>query len=250
MQAQGNDYIYFDFQDNPGIVHDWNLLAKQLSDRNFGIGGDGIVLMLPSEEYDVKMRMFNADSSEAEVCGSALRSIGYYFFQKKNQKSIIIETKNNLYSVKNVNGEVSVSFPISPRIQLINEKIQNTQGTFVSLDNPHFVVFQDELDFDKLIDLGKKIEHDKFFPNRTNVDFIKLVNKNEVELFFWERGSGNTLSCGSGTVAACFVAHQKGFINDFVNIAVPGGKLSVEIGLEKIKLTGVVKIVFEGDIQV
>jgi len=251
MQAQGNDYIYFDLRENKIEFEDWRKLTVRLSDRHFGIGGDGIVLILPSQIADAKMRMFNADGSEAEICGSALRCIGYYLHQKHKFNQLFIETKVGKVLIETSENPKMVSVDMGIPVFVKQEKIAvaGVYGYQISAGNPHYVCFLDELIPERLNQLGKKIEHAPIFPNQTNVDFVNIINRQEMEVYFWERGSGNTLACGSGAISSFFVALQNDLVDENVTVKMPGGNVITAFQENSYWLQGTVEFVFQGEIE-
>ena len=230
MEACGNDYIYFNcFNqkiDNP------EGLSIRLADRHFGIGGDGVVLMYPSDKADVKMRMFNLDGTEGKMCGNAARCIAKYMIDNKlvDGDSVTIETLSGVrkVTVEKVNGEVSWATVDMGKAELkpalipvklagntaIGVPVQVADGryriTCVSMGNPHCVVFSEDLDAPldnlNLEVIGPKFENDPLFPERVNTEFIKVLNRTTLKMRVWERGSGETFACGSGACAAVVAA--------------------------------------------
>jgi diaminopimelate epimerase len=253
MQAQGNDYIYFDINNEQFAGKDWSKIAIQLSERHFGIGGDGIVLILPSEKADAEMRMFNADGSEAEMCGSALRCVGFHLHQKHKKIEFTLETKAGIRKllIKNLAEKISISAEMgNPYFIDANKfKVLEIEGYKVSVGNPHFVSFEQNLTPMQMNELGKKIEWHSAFPNRTNIDFVTIHSKEKMEIYFWERGSGNTLACGTGAIASFFSAYQLGLVKSAVKVLMPGGEVTASYEARKYWLEGEVKLVFRGEIK-
>ncbi len=253
MQAQGNDYIYFNLMDKPIPQTDFAKLAINLSKRNFSIGSDGIVLILNSETCDAKMSMFNADGSEGLMCGSALRCVSYYLSQKFGKNEISVETLSGIKSglVIDKNKKlVTINLGIPKFIQEEDLMINDHTGNLISVGNPHFVVFKDSLPENIAEKQGQSIEKAANFPDGINVEFVQIINKNEIKMKVWERGSGVTLACGTGAGAATFCGIKKGFLSSPVTMQMPGGSVTVELKKADIFLTGTVEHVFSGSIEI
>lgn len=269
MNGIGNDYIYFNCLDeelkNPEVV------SKVLSDRHFGVGGDGIVLILKSNNCDFKMKMFNADGSEGKMCGNAIRCVGKYVYEKglTNKNFIKIETlsgtkllkltiENNNVTRIGVNmGEAILNaneIPIlSPIDTVINEKLLIGESdyfiTCVSMGNPHCVVFMDEIDNLDLTTLGPKFENHPMFPDRINTEFVKIIDNNTVQMRVWERGSGETLACGTGSCAVVVASVLNNYCSKDNDITVKllGGDLIIKYQSDNfVYMTGTADFVFEG----
>jgi len=271
MQGAGNDYIYVNCIKE---IHDldWNNLSRTLSDRHFGIGSDGLVLIMPSEVADCGMRMFNADGSESQMCGNALRCIAKYIYEKGyvNDVNLTIETipgviKGKINFIDDIIESVSVqlskpafdasNLPESSKNSPMIDYPLDIDGNIyeiscVSVGNPHAVLYVDELTDYLVKNVGTKIENHPIFPERTNVEFVKLVNHNSIKLRIWERGSGETLACGSGACAAGVISIYTKKTNPRIDIEMPGGMLNVEWAGEKITLTGPAEEVFTGEVIV
>lgn len=270
MQGTGNDFIVTDAFKKK-LSGNLSLLAKKLCDRHFGIGADGLILVLPSKCADLKMRIFNPDGSEAEMCGNGIRCAVKYVYQKNivRKKNISVETlagiiitnlfirKNNVYKVKVNMGKPKLA-PADIPVLLEGEKIvnreiklqdENIRINCVSMGNPHCVIFVKNKDDAPVKILGGKLENHFLFPKRTNVEFVEVVNKNNIKVRVWERGAGETLACGTGACASVVAGVLNNLLNRFVNVYLPGGKLQVLYNKdENIFLTGESKTVFEGEI--
>ncbi|MDP8268776.1 MAG: diaminopimelate epimerase [Candidatus Tenebribacter davisii] len=252
MQAQGNDYIYFDLLNKQIPKIDLSELAIKLSKRNFGIGSDGIVLILNSKICDAKMRMFNADGSEGKMCGSALRCVSYYLAKRSDKPEVSVETcagsKIGLIKDRKKNL-VSIDLGIPEFIQNDEITINEHRGNLVSVGNPHFVTFMKSLSDNIAKYQGPIIDSPAFFPDGINVEFVKILNKNEIEIKVWERGSGVTLACGTGACAATFCGIKKNILISPVNVQMPGGNVIVELKENHVFLTGEVSHVYEGCVE-
>jgi len=282
MQGLGNDYVYINcFEekiDNP------NQLARLVSDRHFGIGSDGLILIGPSKTADVKMRIFNADGSEAGMCGNGIRCVAKYAFEHNLAKptgafsipgqpdcpeSLTIETANGdltaglITDDKNIVQKVCVNMghpKLAPKdipVNISGEKVVKfpvtiaglkLQMTCVSMGNPHAVFFCDDIDSVNLEKLGPEIEHHRLFPSRTNVHFVQVISRNEFKMRTWERGSSITLACGTGACACCVAAVLEGICNRTCTAQLPGGCLELNFSEQDncVYMTGPAVKVFEG----
>lgn len=273
MHGIGNDYIYFNCLEKE--IENPEELSIKLSDRHFGVGGDGIVLILPSDKADFRMRMFNADGSEGKMCGNATRCIGKYVYDKgiTDKKEITLETlsgiktlklsvneKNKVESVEVNMGEAILKaseIPVkSDKEKVINERIKIADSeyniTCVSMGNPHCVVYMDEIDKLDLEKLGPKFENDSIFPERVNTEFIKVIDENTLKMRVWERGSGETWACGTGACAAVVSSVLNGYCkyDTPIKIKLLGGELTIKFmknGL--VYMSGPAEFVFEGSIE-
>ena len=273
MHGIGNDYIYFNCLEKE--IENPEELSIKLSDRHFGVGGDGIVLILPSDKADFRMRMFNADGSEGKMCGNATRCIGKYVYDKgiTDKKEITLETlsgiktlklcvneKNKVESVEVNMGEdilKASEIPVkSDKEKVINERIKIADSeyniTCVSMGNPHCVVYMDEIDNLDLEKLGPKFENDSIFPERVNTELIKVIDENTLKMRVWERGSGETWACGTGACAAVVSSVLNGYCkyDTPIKIKLLGGELTIKFmknGL--VYMSGPAEFVFEGSIE-
>ncbi|MFH1316375.1 MAG: diaminopimelate epimerase [Candidatus Woesearchaeota archaeon] len=268
MHGLGNDYLFIDriresCKDNcPGNP---SKLSKEMSDRHFGVGADGIVIMLPPEDkgHDAKMRIFNADGSEAEMCGNAIRCIAKYLYDEKivKKKKMEIETGAGIIRPKVVGlekGEVrTVEVDMGkPVVKEINKDIkvgdENFIGNIISMGNPHFVIFTDNLNDIDVSGIGSAIENHKMFqPDRTNVEFVQIKNQKEIIMRVWERGSGVTLACGTGACASVVAGVENKLIENDVTVHLLGGALLVRIDDEgRVIMTGPAEKVFKGEYEI
>ncbi len=272
MHGTGNDYIYINgFVEN---VENPTELSILLSDRHKGIGSDGLVLILPSENCDFKMRMFNADGSESEMCGNASRCVGKFVYDKgmTDKTELSLETlagtknlklwlndKNQVEKVTVDMGEpildakaIPTIFSQSPVIKQLFSVDEHTiyEVTCVSMGNPHAAIFMDDIDKLDISKIAPHIENSAYFPNRTNTEFIEKISDNYLKMRVWERGSGETLACGTGACAAAVAAILNGLADRKVTIQLLGGELEIEWREEDnhVFLTGDAVTVFEGEI--
>ncbi|MCD4656554.1 MAG: diaminopimelate epimerase [Planctomycetes bacterium] len=277
MQGIGNDYIYVDAtaerlpEDSTYLAK----LAREISDRHFGVGGDGMILITESDIAPFRMRIFNADGSEAEMCGNGLRCFAKYIFDYGmiDASEFNIETGAGLLAVSlfldehdkvlevQINMGVprfdNASIPITrePTETTLNHKIPLLDREFtincVLMGNPHCVIFLDEtvdLQAFEVEKYGSAIENLELFPQKTNVEFVKIISETEVHQRTWERGSGETLACGTGASAVFAVGRKLGYFNDFATIHLLGGELQMSCNADtgEILKKGTAEIVFKG----
>lgn len=264
MHGLGNDYIYIDCTKKYSVK---NLItaAKNLSNRHFGIGSDGLILISPSNIADFKMQIINSDGSQAQMCGNGIRCVGKFIFDNKlsDKTNLTIETlagikklqlnlKNN--SVDTVTVDMGKPIFTPEKIPLLAKnnsiEINSMKFTCLSLGNPHAVTIVNDINRIDVEKIGPLIENDKHFPQKINVEFIEIVNKNHVKMKVWERGSGLTLACGTGACACCVAAIENNLANKNENIKVelPGGFLTINWH-ENIFMTGPATTVFTGKID-
>ncbi len=269
MHGAGNDYVYVNlFEEQLPTAPE--KLAPLVSDRHFGIGGDGLILITPSEVADARMRMFNADGSEAEMCGNGLRCVAKYVYDhgiaKKDKLdletgagvlSVELETDGNLAKRVKVNmGEpildatkIPTTFGQSP---VVNQKLEaggrEFDVTCVSMGNPHCVIFVDKADDDLVLKIGPQIEKAAQFPARVNVEFIEIISPTEVRQRTWERGSGETLACGTGASAVCVAGVLTGKLERKILNHLLGGDLELHWNEadNHVYMTGPAEEVFQG----
>jgi diaminopimelate epimerase len=267
MEGAGNDYVYIDVVD---VSYDLQFedLAIKISDRHFGVGSDGLVLIMRGKKNNFRMRMFNTDGSEAEMCGNAVRCVAKYLYdtgyvkEKKlsvetlaGDKTLTIEEDDDGHGRTWVRvdmgkpvlrgSEIPVKVDTEP---VIGIEVGGYIGTSVSMGNPHFVVFVDQITDRQVLEHGPKIENDPIFPNRTNVEFVRVIDRDNVEMRVWERGSGETLACGTGACATAVAAALEGRTSRSVNVKVRGGTLKAEWDEteNRVFLTGPAREVFRG----
>ncbi len=272
MHGTGNDYIYVNgFEEK---IENPEEFAIRYSDRHKGIGSDGLVMIMPSENCDFRMRMFNADGSESEMCGNASRCIGKFVYDKglTDKTSVTLETlagvkvlqlfidKNNKVETVTVDmGEPILQPELIPTTftggTVINKSVKFAEEldysiTCVSMGNPHAVIFTSGIDTLDLPKIGPVIENATIFPRRTNTEFIEVLSKDRVKMRVWERGSGETMACGTGACASVVAAVLNGHTNRIVTVVLIGGELLIEWkeSDNRVYLTGSATTVFEGEI--
>ena len=272
MEGIGNDYVYVDVINQ--TLENVSEVARKVSDRHFGIGSDGLILIGKSMVADFKMNIYNADGSEAEMCGNGIRCVGKYVYDKgltdkteikvetlagvKDLKLYLKDGKVDLVSVDM--GEPILDADKIPVLDYVKEEGAN--GSFVkvkcgfddltcvSMGNPHAVCYvNDVLNID-IDEIGPKISEDRVFPNRTNVEFVQVINKNEIKMRVWERGAGETLACGTGASASVVASFLNGYTDRKVLVHLLGGTLEINYALDNhVYLKGPARLVFEGEID-
>lgn len=270
MQGLGNDYVYIDAINQK--IENESSLAQIISNRHFGIGSDGLILICSSEFADFKMRMFNSDGSEAEMCGNGIRCVGKFVYDKglTNKTTLKIETlagvkelKLNLKEGKVDTVRVDMGEPIleAEKIPVVssekmvkNLKLEIEEREFnftcVSMGNPHAITFVENVENFEVEKYGSKIEVNKRFPKKTNVEFIEIVNKEYIKMRVWERGAGETLACGTGACASVVAGIINNLIERKVTVELLGGILEIEWNKEDnhIYMTGPAVTVYEGEL--
>lgn len=269
MHGLGNDYVVIDNRDEkiPDKGKNLSNVATQLCERRFSIGADGLLLVYPSKVADVKMRIFNSDGSEAEMCGNGIRCFSKYCYENGivQKTEFTVETLGGIKHIwltlegKEVSLiKVDMGAPQWERSAIpmlgegkeaINETIKVDDEpytiTALSMGNPHCVTFVENVDEFPVDYVGDLIEHDKVFPKKANVGFAQVKSKNEMHLRVWERGCGETLACGTGTCAAVAAANRLGKVGNKVTVHLLGGDLQIEIG-KTILMSGAAEKVFQG----
>lgn len=272
MHGCGNDYVYVNCFSE--VVEQPEEVAKFVSDRHFGIGSDGLILIKPSEVADFEMAMYNADGSRGEMCGNGIRCVGKYVYDYglTDKTSITVETlagikyldltvEHGRVSLVRVNmgapilaaGEIPADFPVSPVIAQPMTVAGNTyQVTCVSMGNPHCVTFMDEdvrtLDLEKI---GPDFEKHPCFPKRVNTEFVNAIDDTHLRMRVWERGSGETLACGTGTCATVVAAVLNGLTKNEATVELLGGTLFIEWDrdTDQVYMTGPATVVYDGEIE-
>lgn len=271
MQGCGNDYIYVNcFKET---VKEPEELARQISDRHFGVGSDGLILICPSEKADFRMIMYNMDGSEGMMCGNGIRCVGKYVYDygMTEKTKLSIETKSGIKyldlfvedrKVQKVTVDVGSPIILPEKIPVQAEKGikklvdapilvdgKEYRMTCVSMGNPHAVVFFEDIKTLDLKEIGSAFEHHKRFPDSVNTEFVHIRNRKEIDMRVWERGSGETLACGTGACASAYACILNGFTDDQVLVHLLGGDLEISYDREKdtIFMTGTAVTVFDGE---
>ncbi|WP_437188567.1 diaminopimelate epimerase [Planctomicrobium sp. SH668] len=269
MHGAGNDYVYVNcFSEDVG--QDIPELARKISDRHTGVGGDGLILICPSEIADARMRMFNADGSESEMCGNGLRCVAKYVYDHgiARKEELKLETGRGVLTVQVYpeNGivhsvRVNMGAPImesalipttlagTPPLMVPLEVADTVlKVSCISMGNPHCITFVDEITDELVLHIGPQVEVHPAFPRRVNAEFIKIISRNEMQMRVWERGSGETLACGTGACAAAVAAILNGLTDNQVLCHLPGGDLTLEwTPGGEVFMTGPAAEVFSGE---
>ena len=270
MHGAGNDYVYIDARN---LDRDWGALSVAMSDRHFGIGSDGVIVALPSDKADMRMRMFNADGSEGSMCGNGIRCLVTFALDNgivpADKKSVKVETLSGVLEVKPtikagriIGARVSMGAPRLRAEQIpvdlpgqefvmdyrLSVDAHEFYITCVSMGNPHAVAFIEQPVAEVALDkIGPQVEHHPLFPQRVNFEIVNLESRERLVTRVWERGSGLTLACGTGACAVAVAARLHGCVDDKVTVALPGGDLQVEwSGEGEVILEGPVQTVYEG----
>ncbi|MGB7344037.1 MAG: diaminopimelate epimerase [Pirellulaceae bacterium] len=271
MHGAGNDYVYVDCfsQEIPEDVAD---LARNISHRHFGVGGDGLICIRPSEVADARMQMLNADGSESEMCGNGIRCVAKFVYDHDiaRKKTMRIETGAGVLNLEletdtaDLVSQVTVDMgppeldapeiptTLAPSGQVVDHEVQFAGQTFkvtcVSMGNPHCVIFVDKATDELVLGLGPKIENDPRFPNRTNIEFIEVISSTEVRQRTWERGSGETWACGTGASAVCVAGVLTGRTERKILNHLLGGDLTLrwDEATNHVMMTGGATEVFSG----
>lgn len=274
MEGLGNDYVYVNcFKET---VEHPSELAVKLSDRHFGIGADGLILIKPSEVADFQMEMYNADGSRSEMCGNGIRCVGKYVYDYglTDKAEISVETLAGIKYLQFTFGDdgkvslvrVNMGAPILkpedvpvaiPDLDVVKDYPLTVDGqeyriTCVSMGNPHCVSFVDDVDGFSLESVGPKFEHHPIFPNRVNAEFVELVSPTYAKMRVWERGTGETLACGTGTCATVVACILNGKTEDEVTVKLLGGELIIRWDREEniVYMTGPARVVFDGTVDI
>lgn len=272
MHGLGNDYVYVDCMKER--IREAQKLAKMISDRHFGVGSDGLILICPSEKADFRMKIYNADGSRAEMCGNGIRCFGKYVYEQglTEKRELTIETLAGVRRLwlEIIDGKVGsvkvdMGYPIlqadkipiiSEHIRVIKEPLKLYQTRFditgVSMGNPHVVIYTKNVNRVDLKKLGPEIEYHGRFPRRTNVEFVEILNRNEIKVRVWERGAGETLACGTGACAAAVSSVINDLTEREVSVKLKGGDLKViwDETDGRVYMTGPAVHVYDGEYKI
>lgn len=260
MQGLGNDYVYVNcFEET---VKNPERLAIAVSDRHFGIGSDGLILIKPSETADCQMDMYNLDGSRGAMCGNGIRCVGKYVYDHHivDKTDISVETPSGIKYLKMQaeNGIVTAVTVDMGKPQLTSELpekilVDGMEYAFtgISMGNPHAVLFMDGIDSLDLETIGPKFEHHRRFPDRTNTEFVQVTDRRHVRMRVWERGSGETMACGTGACAVAVASILAGYADDTVDVELLGGTLQIRWDREndRVFMTGPAVEVFSGEYE-
>ena len=270
MHGAGNDYIYINAIDScPANLPE---LSNEMSDRHKGVGSDGVVLIMPSDKADFRMRMFNADGSEGEMCGNASRCVAKYVYDKglTSKQKITLETlagikvleitkvvDEKVREVKVDMGEPSFApenIPTKSNCEVIDMPISTSLGTLnltaVGTGNPHGVVIMDSVSDLDIDSIGPEIQNNELFPRKANIEFVRIINRNEIEMRVYERGSGETMACGTGACASVVATSRLGLTDRRATVHLKGGDLQIHWAENNhVYMTGEAATVFEGEYE-
>ena len=273
MHGCGNDYIYVNSATEKMAMEDKPEFIRRVSRRHFGVGSDGVIFINPSEKADFEMEMWNADGTRGEMCGNGIRCVGkfVYDFGLTDKVNITVEsggqikylnmtTENGKVKMIRVNMGSPILEPAQIPVKYAGDQMvaapievggKSYEMTCVSMGNPHAVVFVEDVQGLDLVKIGPDFENHEIFPKRTNTEFVKVIDKNTVEMRVWERGSGETLACGTGCCATAVACILNGFTEDAVTVKVLGGELLIEWDREEnlIYMTGPAETVFVGEVE-
>ena len=274
MQGCGNDYVYVDGSKEKIDLDKKPEIVRRLSDRHFGIGGDGVIFINPAADADFEMEMYNADGTRSEMCGNGIRCVAKYVYDKgltdKEELCIVSAGKKKYITLTIENGKAVMvrvnmgapelcaeKVPVkSEREQVVDEPITVNGKTYrmtcVSMGNPHAVVFMDDVEKLQIEKIGPFFENHEVFPNRTNTEFVRIIDRNTVQMRVWERGTGETLACGTGTCATVVACVLNGLTEDKVTVKVLGGEIFVHWDREEnvVYMTGPATHVFDGEVEI
>ncbi len=260
MQGTGNDFVMIDCMENE-FSYSLPVLSQYLCDRHYGVGADGVILIEKSDVADFKMRIFNQDGTEAQMCGNGIRCFAKYVFEKEkiDKTEFLIETDSG---VKRVELELENKKVISVTVNMGEAELDHLKYIIeieekqyqvypISMGNPHAVCFVNNLDDFEVSKIGPILENYKYFPNKTNVEFVEIVDRKNIKLRVWERGVGETNSCGTGACAGSMIAIYEKYTDSEVTVDLRGGKLQTFYDKfnHTIKLKGPAEFVFEGNIE-
>ena len=255
MHGLGNDYLYV-YGEVPENIAE---LSIKLSERHFGAGSDGMIYISPSDIADFKMRIFNADGSEAKMCGNGIRCVGKYVYDKgyTDKKKLTIETLSGIKTLdlQIVGGKVKTVAVDMGKAEVSENMTLSIDGdevicTPVSVGNPHAVIFVSNIDEAPLMTLGPKMEHNPAFPDGVNNEFIEVVDSHTLRMRVWERGSGVTMACGTGACASTAAAIKNGYcsFDEDISVILDGGTLKIRISQDySVTMTGPAEMIYEGE---
>ena len=254
MHGLGNDFVIIDARETESPIT--SQVAKAIGERHFGVGYDQLVVMTNSQKADVELIFWNSDGSLSDACGNASRCVARLIMDENNSEEITLKTGNRvLLARKGSNGFISVNMghpqldwdliPLKEKVDLLELPIEGRPAA-VGMGNPHCVFVVDDVNLVELVSWGSKIETHELFPEKTNVEFIQIIDQKNIRQRTFERGAGETLACGSGACAVTVAAHLKGLTERNVNIYLDGGQLSIDWSEDGIWMTGPTSFVFKG----
>lgn len=270
MHGCGNDYIYFNCFEQQ--IENPEALSIRLSDRHFGVGGDGVILICPSDKADARMRMFNADGSEGKMCGNGTRCIGKYIYERgiakkpvvtletlSGIKTLALTVEEDVVTAVQVDMGAPILEPEKIPVKLKGDRAVNVEHmlagklqkfTCISMGNPHCVIFTENIDALDLEEIGPAYENDPIFPEKVNTEFVEVIDEHTLKMRVWERGSGETLACGTGACATAVAAVLCGYckMDTDITLKLRGGDLLIRYTGETVLMTGPATVVFEGEV--
>ena len=260
MHGLGNDYIYINMLEGKNVIEDIEEFTRKVSDRHFGIGSDGVILIKESDIADLKMQIFNADGSEAKMCGNGIRCFAKYAYEENivKKEEFDIETLAGIRHVKlNIEEQkvktVRVNMGKAEIGRFIKIKTDDwyIPGTEVNVGNPHFVIRTEDIDNIDINKYGPIVENHPLFPYRTNVEFIEIIDENTIKMRVWERGSGETFACGTGACASFAYCNDEDLVGKSATVLLKGGELNIELDEEsnEIFMTGPATRICSGTID-
>lgn len=272
MHGLGNDYLYINNLENRNKIIKVAEFTRYICNRNFGVGADGIILVKESKIADLKMEIYNADGSQAQMCGNGIRCFGKYVYEtgilKKTKmkietlggiKELNLKIEKEIVTQVEVNmGNADWKSDILPKVTkqgkktiMITAEKTKIEGTAVSMGNPHFVIFAKNIDTIDITKFGRAIENHAIFPEKTNVEFIEVLGNRSIKMRVWERGTGETFACGTGACAAFAVCYEKKLVESEATVFLKGGELKIRLdeNTKDIYMTGIATKVCEGSIK-
>lgn len=273
MHGAGNDFVVIDVAEEALPEQQLSLIAQRACDRHFGVGSDGLIIVLPSRTANFRMRMFNPDGSEAEMCGNGIRCFAKYLYDRKMHKDAVmtVETLGGVKTLKLTTArgrveavrvdmgepelrrsEIPMKGADSPRVvaEPLKAGGKKLEVTCLSMGNPHCVTFVGRVEDYPVEKIGPLVERHASFPRRTNVEFVEIMSDKEFRMRTWERGAGETLACGTGACAAAVAAMLNGKVERKVSVHLRGGDLFIEwLGDNRVQMTGPVEEVFAGEVN-
>jgi len=226
MNAQGNDFVILDLFAHELPELEYPELARQICDRHFGVGGDGLVLLKPVSEADAQMIIFNLDGSRAEMCGSALRCVSSLIMQKTGKSEVDIRTDSGTKQAFREEEFICVNLG-TPKMLQSKMQVEGFSGDLVDIGNPHYVVFRESIADDPHLQFGGLLEHHPAFQKAVNAHFVKVMDSDWIQMKIWEHACGPTLACGTGAASAVFAGVSRGLLDKQVEVEVPGGSIFI-----------------------
>lgn len=267
MQATGNDFVIINYLEEK-FQYSFKLLSEFLCDRHYGVGADGVIIIDKSQKCDFKMRIFNKDGSEAEMCGNGIRCLAKYVYEKElikerefsietmsGEKRVFLEVEGNtVLSICVDMGKPVLKFEEIPVNYISDDEekginIGEFTGYPISVGNPHLVIFIDDVENFNVKKYGSIFENYKYFPNKINIEFVEIINNEHIKVRVWERGVGETLACGTGACAAAYIFCRNKSTSKELTVDLLGGKLKINC-LENIFMSGPAEFVFDGKINI